>query len=131
MGRRHSVSCMYTAHTHHNDIHTHTSEPQQYTRASHVEKTRSICVGMYVYTVYKNIRTHIYTIVQIYAYTHLVISCVYETYSHHAEWQRPVGCLISVGHFPTKSPIISGSFAKNDLQLKTSYGSSPPCSMYL
>jgi len=29
-------------------------------------------------------------------------------------------------HFPQKSPIISGSFAKRDLQLKTSYASSPP-----
>ena len=33
-----------------------------------------------------------------------------------AEWRRVIGCLISIGHFLQKSPIISGSFAKNDLQ---------------
>jgi len=31
-------------------------------------------------------------------------------------WRRPVGCLIFIGHF-LQSPIISGSFAENDLHI--------------
>jgi len=42
-------------------------------------------------------------------------------------WRRHIGCHFSVGHFPQTSPIISGSFVKNDPRLKAFCASSPPC----
>jgi len=44
-------------------------------------------------------------------------------------WQRCVGCLIMTGHFPRKSPTISGSFAERDLHLEAFNASSTSCMM--
>jgi len=42
-------------------------------------------------------------------------------------WRRRMGCLMFTRHYPQKSPIISDSFAENDLHLKGSFKSSPHC----
>jgi len=43
-------------------------------------------------------------------------------------WRRVIGCLVFISHCPLRSPLICGFFAKNELQLKATYDSAPPCS---
>ena len=57
----------------------------------------------------------------------LTRTCCLQTDVMATGWLRPIGRLIFIGHFPQKSPMICGSFAGNDLQLKAFYESSPPC----
>jgi len=45
-------------------------------------------------------------------------------------WRRPIGCLICRRYCPQKSPMISGSLAKRDLELMASYAFSPLCMTY-
>jgi len=70
--------------------------------------------------IYSNVYIRLYTF---YINMH---GCIV-TWRDSTGWRTPIGCLIFIDHFPQKSPIISGSFAKDDLQLEASYGSSPPC----
>ena len=75
------------------------------------------------------LQAHIHIYTRIYVYTHtwdtIGLSGRIGTVCTHTRWKSTIGCVIVVGNFSQKSPIISGSFAERDLQLKTPYVSSP------
>ena len=97
-----------------------------------------IYIDMYIY-IYTY--TYIHICIYIYIYIHLcyryiilrqdasILSCESVVFQQgslrlsHTGWRRLIECLIFIGHFPQKTPIIGGSFVVNDLQLEVSYAS--------
>ena len=121
----------------------------------YVMKTISLSIHIYVYTY-----IHLYICIQIYTCIHTskyihrqikasesrvvrgcsrdctVFACA-QVWSMHlyvcktTGWQRPIVCLIFIGHFPQQGPIITGSFAKRDMQIKAPHASLLPCNRYI
>ena len=88
-------------------------------------RTLDVChIRIYTYTY---LYIYVFIPLRIYTYVHILCENLSSENCVITRRPRPTGCLIFVRHFLHKSPIISGSFAERDVQLKAFYASWPPC----
>jgi len=76
--------------------------------------------------VYANIYEGITTCDALYATINISVPYSVTLENPTTEQRRCIGYIMLIGHFPQENPLISGSFAERDLQLKASDASSPP-----
>jgi len=131
--------CMYT----HTSIYTYVSILYVYIYIIYIYVYLSIylyihvCIYIHIY-IYTHTHTHLYihTYIKVLVNICWILLQISTAPSHvcwaflntHTGWPRPTGYLIFTGHLPQKRPIISGSFAKSDLQLRASMGLRHPVS---